>query len=149
MQRKQRLVFKDSVPVIKNFDFNKRTQEWNGLWASYGGQSSDFYINETLQSFCEYLKDLFCIDEQLIVVFRNYKDNQSGYTTSDRTPTEIVIGAKDGVRATTVVHEFIHAMGYEHEWEINGYSDFRSNCNLDNYSRLIVKDIFGRYEVLF
>lgn len=125
---------------VKKFDFNKRTQDWNK-------SPNKIYINETLQSFCEYLKDLFCIDREIKLDLRPHKNNHCGRCSIGLIPIGIIIGGKKGIRASTVVHEFLHAGGFHHEDDINGYSDFRSDCKKDYYSPLIVKDIFGTKEV--
>jgi len=137
----------ESLPVIKSFDFKARTQDWNRSDRYTDGEEK-FYINNIIQSFCEYLKDLFCIDYEIHLNIRPNKDNNSGSTWLYPLKCFVKIGAKGGIRATTLVHEFLHVTGLDHEYEINGYSDYRSTCTLDTYSPLIVKDIFGRKEVL-
>jgi hypothetical protein len=169
MQRKQRIekrlvqsysrinrgsTFYERLPVLKNFNFDKRTQDWNPI---YPHELDDekltprFYVPDKLQSFCEYLKDLFCIEDKILLDIRYAKNNNKGTyyrKVSNDGHVKIELGARNGLRASTVIHEFIHAMGFDHEYEINDFSNFRSTCTLDTFSPLIVNDIFGRKEVL-
>lgn len=125
---------------------------------------TEVYINKDIQSWIDRLIDLFCLeDNKPIVTLSLRKDNRSGYCYH-ATPLEnsrITVGCKGGkIRLTTLVHEFIHAMGYRHENEINGWANFhhfhpegvRQSKKLkgqyDNFSRLIVKDLCGKYELL-
>lgn len=135
-----------TAPFIKKFDYSERTQDWNRKRLT--DNKPVYYINERIQSFCEYLKDLFCIDYEVCLELRPYKNHQSGFTRLYQMLCQVLVGGKDGYRATTIVHEFLHAAGFDHEDSINGYSDFRSNCAHDDYSKLVVRDIFGRDEVL-
>lgn len=140
------------LPVMKSFDYPTRTQDWNPTFPHPLDAKSTprFYIPEKLQSFCEHLKDLFCIDQKILLDIRYRKNNNCGmcYYRDVDGWIRIEAGASTGLRASTIVHEFLHAAGFDHEWEINGYSDYRSTCTKDTYSPLIVKDIFGIKEVL-
>jgi len=138
--------------AIKNFDFKKRTQEWNPDFPHELDTrlTPRIYVNKTIQSFCEYLKDLFCVTDKILLDIRYLKSNNTGicyYKISKDGYRKIKIGARTGVRAVTLIHEFLHAAGFGHEYDIDGYTDYRSNCALDNYSKLVCKDIFGKREV--
>lgn len=128
-----------SLPVIRKFDFDKRTQEWD---------SSEFHTPKYLANFCEYLKDLFCIDVEIHLKFNTKKDFNTGNCGWHRDPIVIIIGARNGILASTLIHEFLHAAGFNHSRNLNGYTDFMSNCVHDRYSDLICKDIFGRRDIL-
>jgi len=162
------------LAVIPSFPFKKRTQDWNDQNRELSYSKKNLvYINETMQSFLEYLKDLFCVDYYISFEIVATKEAMSGNTMmpsvhwkddrniyrgkkSKKNPggwecrkdVHIVVGGKGGVLASTVVHEFLHASGFDHEWQINGYTNYRSMGHLDRYSNLIVRDIFGRDEVL-
>jgi len=166
MQRKQRIEkrlvqswsrvkrhtkFYERLPVVKNFEFKERTQDWNPKFGhALDTTEKRTYVPEKIQSFCEYLKDLFCIDHKILLDIRYNKSNSSGRCCGAMFDgyQRIMVGASGGLRASTVIHEFLHASEFNHEYEINEYSDFRSTCTLDTYSPLIVKDIFGKKEVL-
>ena len=141
----------DRVPIIKNFVFKKRTQDWNPPETLADTKITPrYWVPKHVQSFCEYLKDLFCIDDKILLDIRYHKRNHTGGCTWN--PSEdgfihIVIGASAGLRASTIVHEFLHAMGQDHEYDLNEIHDYRSNCTMDTYSPIIVNDIFGRREV--
>ncbi len=145
--------FYERLPVIKNFNFDKTTQDWNPSFPHELDEklTPRYVISKKLVKFCEYLKDLFCIDTNILLDIRYEKDSNSG-TCFNQISSDgyqrIMVGARNGLRATTLIHEFLHASGLDHEYEINGYSDYRSTCTLDTYSPLIVKDIFGKKEVL-
>ena len=162
------------LAVIPSFPFKKRTQDWNDQNRHLEYSKKNLvYINETMQSFLEYLKDLFCVDYYIsfeIVasqsamsgqtampslhwkddrnIYRGKKSKKNPYGWECRKDVHIHVGGKGGVLASTVVHEFLHASGFDHTWQINGYTDYRSYGHLDRYSNLIVRDIFGRDEVL-
>ncbi len=139
-----------TIKVLKHFDFDKVTQDWNpNDWNPTSNYGTRYYVTQTIANFAEYLKDLFCIDHKILLDIRYAKDSNSGYCMNAITNgyMHITIGAVTGIRATTFIHEFLHAAGFDHEYEIDGYSDFRSNPALDGYSKLICKDIFGRKEI--
>ncbi len=139
------------VPIIKNFVFKKTTQDWNpGMTKADTKIEPRYLVPNHVSSFCEYLKDLFCIDDKILLDIRYQKHNHSGscnWNPSEDGFVHIVIGARSGLRASTLVHEFLHAMGQDHEYELNETHDYRSNCTMDTYSPAIVNDIFGRREV--
>ena len=105
----------------------------------------------------EYLKicDLFCIPEEHIPEFRIYpKVVHRGNCKYRKLPQRMLIriglvsgqwgiGKKDGLPMTVVIHELLHALGYSHQDDINGYSKFGWNTGNDEFSRLICKDIYG------
>lgn len=145
--------FYETVPVVKSFDFDKQTQDWNPDFPHTLDDKIEprYHIPRKIQNICEYLKDLFCIDHKILLDIRYRKNNNTGvcyHEMSEDGYQRIVVGAWNGLRATTLIHEFLHAAGFDHQYEINGYSDYRSTCTLDTYTPLIVKDIFGRKEVL-
>jgi len=112
----------------------------------------DIYINKEIQYWIGVLTDLFCLDHTPIVILkRPTKKDRRGYhgiCHSGTTPIVIKIYTDyDGkFKLSTLVHEFLHACGYNHTWEINGWANFRSSN--DNFSRLIVKDLTGKYELI-
>jgi len=126
---------------------------------------NEVYINKKIQAWIDKLTDLFCLEDNKPTVFlRPNRNNMSGnckYATIENNSV-IVIGCRDGLRLTTLVHEFIHAMGYGHINNINGYSHFnhlhdnpkwRYNKTgfrkmTDTYSLLIVKDLTGKKELI-
>lgn len=128
-----------SIPVIRKFDFDKKTQEWD---------SSEFHTPKYLANFCEYLKDLFCIDMEIHLKFDTDVNFNTGHCGWLIDPIIIKIGARYGILASTLIHEFLHAAGIEHKRNLNGYTDYMSTCTNDRYSDLICKDIFGRSEIL-
>lgn len=148
---------KVSLAVIKKFPTMPQTQDWNMYKKQMQYPNDNWYIGKTLQNVCEYLKDLFCITDIVHLELRPMKNNERGfcqhithayrYQTKDAA-RKINIGVKGGVLSSTLIHEFLHAAEYGHQWCINGYSDFRSNGAMDSYSPLISKDIFGRKEVI-
>lgn len=147
------------IPIVKNFVFQKIkvfnkgvTQNWNPDFPHELDSkiSPRYIVPRHIIEFCEYLKDLFCIEQDILLDIRYAKNNESGmcyYKVSKDHYMKILIGARGGLRATTLIHEFIHAAGYDHRYEINTTHDFRSCSTLDNYSPLICKDVFGIREV--
>ena len=140
------------IPIMKNFMFDKLTQDWNPEFPHKLDTklTTRYFVPKHLQIFCEYLKDLFCIDCNILLDVRYEKNKNCGTCYSEESDDgyrKIVVGAKGGLRATTLVHEFLHMAGFDHEWQINDFADYRSTCTKDTYSPLIVKDIFGRKEV--
>lgn len=123
------------------------------------------YINKEIEGWIDTLTELFCLQDNRPIVTLSLKRNNKCGRCLFATPkinSKIVIGCKDGkIRLSTLVHEFIHAMGYAHITNINGWANFHhyhesENRELDhmkkgqydNFSRLIVKDLTGRYELL-
>lgn len=107
------------------------------------------YLNKEIRTYINYLTDLFCLDHTPVVQLKpNWSQTYHGICHWRETPIRIELGCKNGVSLKVLTHEFIHAMGYDHTWEINGFSNFRSNCELDNFSPLIVKDITSKKEVI-
>jgi len=139
--------FKETLPVLNRFDFNKNTQDWTPKLPNL---KIKYYVPKKISNFCEYLKDLFCIQEKIILDIRYQRNNMAGicYRKKIDDHKRVLIGGKTGIRATTLVHEFLHAAGFNHENNINGYSDYSHRHTKDTYSPLIVKDIFGKKEVL-
>lgn len=141
------------VPVVRKFVYTKRTQDWNPdypheLDTKLNGR---VWVSAHIQCLCEYLKDLFCIEDKILLDISPKTDRNCGFCSHIRSADgyiRIMVGARGGLRATTLVHEFLHAAGFSHAWAIDGHSDYRSTCTKDTYSKLIVKDIFGRKEVL-
>ena len=126
----------------------------------------EVYINKSIQSYIDKLVDLFCLQDNIPTVsIRPKKNNMSGYCkySTLTTNSEITIGCKGGLRLTTLVHEFLHAAGFGHTWEINNVNNFtgRHDGNTafrykngqrqhsrDTYSPLIVKDLTGKRELI-
>ena len=107
------------------------------------------YLNREMRDYISQLTELFCLDHTPVVQLKpNWNSNQHGVCHWRETPIRIEIGCKEGVSLQVLVHEFIHAMGYDHEWEINGFSNFRSQTGLDTFSGLIVKDLVGKKELI-
>ncbi len=102
-------------------------------------------INDEIQSWINKLTNLFCLNHTPIVQLRGNKDQ--GQCNWYTTPIIISIGGKETISLKTLVHEFIHAMGRDHEWKIDGVHDFRSDNKLDTFSPLIVKDLTGKDEL--
>lgn len=125
----------------------------------------EVYINKKTQAWIDKLIDLFCLeDAKPTIVLRPRRDNRTGYTsnfvgyesTNPKQNSIVQIGCKGGIRLTTLVHEMLHVAGFDHEYEINGYSNFRNiHCSIttekirDDYSPLIVKDLTGKKELIF
>ena len=124
----------------------------------------EVYINNKIQGVIDQLVDLFCLEDCIpSVSIRPRKHNMTGnctYATTTNNP-KIVVGCREGLRLTTLIHELIHAAGYKHKEDINGYSDFAHTHDddewrynkgyrrmTDAYSPLIVKDLFGKREVI-
>jgi hypothetical protein len=142
----------EKIPIVKNFQYEIK-QEWNPPYPhEHDDKKTRYFVPKHIQSFCEYLKDLFCIDDKIFLQIRYYQNNHNGLAWYHKVSIKdgylkIQVGAKEGLRATTLIHEFLHAAGFDHEYEMNGTHDFRSTCTLDTYSPLICKDIFGIKEV--
>ncbi len=151
LKHKDKQVY-STIPVLKNFQVIKKTQDWNPDFPHELDTTLNprYHVGNLIQNVGEFLKDLFCISDKILLDIRYKTNNNTG--TCHRTLSKdgylrIRIGASGGLRATTLIHEFLHAGGFDHEYDINGYTDYRSTCVLDNYSKLICKDIFGKKEV--
>jgi len=103
--------------------------------------TEEVHVNKIIQGIVDQICDLFCIDDEYkpILNLRPYKNNQCGYF--DPSDNTITVGCKGGLRLTTLVHEYLHAAGYDHQDECSIDTRFRSNCELDSFSKLIVKDL--------
>lgn len=107
------------------------------------------YLNREIRDYINILTDLFCLDHTPVVQLKpNWSQTYHGICHWHETPIRIEIGCKEGVSLQVLVHEFIHAMGYDHEWEINGFSNFRSQTGLDTFTGLIVKDLVGKKDLI-
>lgn len=113
----------------------------------------DVYVNKEIQYWIGVLTDLFCLDHTPIVILKRRDTRKVHGSCGGRcwwhvTPIviEVYLDYKGRLPLSLLVHEFIHAMGYDHTWEINGWANFRSAK--DNFSRLIVKDLTGKYELM-
>lgn len=107
---------------------------------------TQIYKNKKVENWISKIVDLFCLEDNPPNVELKQWHNQKGYYRyKDHT---ILIGCKKGIRLTTLVHEMLHATGHSHTWEINGWANYRSNCKMDNYSPLIVKDLTGKKELV-
>lgn len=122
------------------------------------------YINKKIQSYINKLIDLFCLEDNTPIIYLRPKlSNMQGrcrYPTLKEN-SRIVIGCKNGLRLSTLVHEMIHAMNYRHINNINDYADFNhlhdskewryknnQRRKTDTYSLLIVKDLTGKKELI-
>ena len=111
----------------------------------------EIYINKKIQAWIDKLIDLFCLeDNKPLVILKPNKNNMCGYCLHAIIDHDsvITIGWKNGLRLTTLIHEFIHAMGYHHTYELNGYSDYRGTHTKDQYSKLVCKDLTGKKELI-
>jgi hypothetical protein len=127
-------------------------------------ENSPVYINSDIRDFVIKVSDLFC----LYNVDFNFKINprmkgnyrgMCGYPDCYDIPNLRVGMTKGKVRGTTIVHELIHMMNYIHMLNINETHHFhnlhhvvreqgrRTDDEVDTYSRLVLKDLTGKYEV--
>lgn len=105
------------------------------------------YINKKINQLIDHLTDLFCLDHRPIVILHKGK-RRHGHCSWKITPIVIHVWLENGkLDANVLIHEFLHVAGWGHEWEINGWANFRSDYYLDNFTPLIVRDIFGKKEV--
>jgi len=95
---------------------------------------------------------LFCLDHKPVVLLKYRKKGVRG-TCQGRchwhvTPIviEVYTNHKGQLKLTTLVHEFLHASGWGHTWEINGWSNFIGIK--DDFSPLIVKDLTGKKQLI-
>ena len=112
---------------------------------------NEVYINKKIQVWIDKLTDLFCLEDNKPTVLLRPKQKNKSANCSYPKPKQnsiINIGCKNGLRLEVLIHEFIHAMHYDHKWEINSYSNFRSNYSQDQYSKLICKDLTGQKELI-
>ncbi len=63
---------------------------------------------------------------------------------------DIVADKRGKVSLHTLVHEFLHACGYSHKWELNGWANFGFGKGLDRdrFTTLVVKDLTGKKEII-
>lgn len=125
----------------------------------------EYYINGKIQKYIDKLVDLFCLQDNVPTIYLRPKmHNMRGYCSfaGNGKNSEITIGCKNGLRLTTLVHEFLHANNIHHEYEIDGIRNFRSmhddpkyrykngirQHSRDTYSPLIVKDLCGKKELI-
>lgn len=113
----------------------------------------EVYINKEINGLIDYLTDLFCLPERPKIFLSTTRNKGSG-TYWNRT-NEIVIGCKGGkIDAKVLIHEMLHAAGFEHKDEEYGldkwpqfgyYSNYVQNKSYgyDEYSDMVCKDIFG------
>ncbi len=105
------------------------------------------YVNKEIQGIFNQICELFCLDKEYRpeLILRPFRDNQTGqYDPRDNT---ITMGCKKGLRLTTLVHELLHATGYDHQDDTSAGGNYRSNCTKDSLSPLIVKDLTYPYSV--
>lgn len=113
----------------------------------------DVYINKNIQYWISTLTNLFCLDHTPIVILKRRDTRKVHGSCGGRchwgvSPIviEVFLDYRGRLKLSLLVHEFLHASGHDHTWEINGWANFRS-AN-DNFSRLIVKDLTGKYELI-
>ncbi len=118
---------------------------------------SDIYINKEIQHWLDVLTDLFCLDHVPIVILRRRKKGTFGHYRCGEcwwsvTPIVINVWINDGnkVPLSTLVHEFLHATGYKHKWELNGWANFGygEGRDRDRFTHLIVRDLTGKSELM-
>jgi hypothetical protein len=104
-----------------------------------------YYINKKIQDWAKYLTDYFCLDHVPVVQYNCEKHNY-GRCHWQETPIRITLNRKTGCRLQVLVHEFLHATGYRHEYEINGWANygFGKGKDRDRFSTLIVRDLIGK-----
>jgi hypothetical protein len=129
-------------------------------------ENSPIYVNSGIREFVTKVSDLFCLESvDFDFNISNRRINGSGISSYPgwgdiNRHLRIIVGCKEGkVRGTTIVHELFHMGDRPHMREINGTHDYIGisycatekngyrNNQVDNYSRLIVKDLTGKYEV--
>lgn len=115
-------------------------------------KNEEVYVNKEIQYWISVLTDLFCLDHTPIVQIRtSSRRDRHGECWWNVTPIVITVWARNGkVSLKTLVHEFLHACGYGHEYEINGWAHFGygHGRDRDRFSRLIVRDLTGKEDVL-
>lgn len=117
----------------------------------------DVYINKEIQYWIGVLTDLFCLDHTPIVILkrrdtRKVRGSYHGLCQWNVTPIVITIFTdyEGHFDLKVLVHEFLHACGYGHEHEINGWANFGfgDGKDRDRYSRLILRDLTGEDSVI-
>jgi hypothetical protein len=117
----------------------------------------DVHINKEIQYWIGVLTDLFCLDHTPIVILkrrdsRKFRGSCLGRCHWAVTPivVEIYTDYKGNFDLKVLVHEFLHACGYGHEYEINGWANFGfgHGKDRDRYSRLILRDLTGKDKLM-
>jgi len=115
------------------------------------------YICKATQYWIDKLTDLFCLDHEPKVLLkrrdtRRFRGSCYGRCHWGVTPIVIEIWLDhDGhFELSTLVHEFLHATGYRHSWELNGWANFGRGFgrDRDRFSMLIVRDLTGKDELI-
>jgi len=124
-----------------------------GRFPNRSVETKPVYVSKRIMDEYLFVCDLFCFPKEEIPELRIYPkvNKHSGrYGHGDQSPhyALIRVGALGGVAMTTIIHELVHAMGYGHERNINGYSDFHTIHGVDYFSPLICQDIYGKKEVI-
>ena len=134
----------------KLFRFLKKVKRDKGHVKINIQENRDVYVTKRYIEVMDKIKDLLCISHiDVLLVIHPNKNNGFGKCVSGRGPVEVHVGIKGGgLSASTLIHELLHAAGYDHKRNINGYSDFMSNGRNDLYSKLICSDLFGKKEVI-
>jgi len=116
---------------------------------------SDIYINNEINYWIIKLTDYFCLDHKPIVILKRRRRKSWGGICGlcDWYVTPIVITIwidDDKISLKTLVHEFIHATGYNHKWELNGWANygFGRGRDRDRYSMLVTRDLCGKEDLL-
>jgi len=115
------------------------------------------YINKEIQTWINYLTNFFCLDHVPIVILK-YRDTRKFvgschgrcYWSVSPIVIQIWTDYKGHFDLKTLIHEFLHACGYNHEYEINGWANFGygEGKDRDRYSRLLCRDLTGKESVI-
>lgn len=112
---------------------------------------SEIYINKQIQYWIDRLTDLFCLDHTPIVILKRRRNELRGRYCGlcqwNVTPIVITVWIENNkVSLNTLVHEFLHACGYGHKWELNGWANFGygRGKDRDRFSRLVTRDLCGK-----
>lgn len=116
-------------------------------------KDDEVYINKEIGGWIDKLTDLFCLENKPIVQIRASKrqdrHGQCWYTTP--CIIDIWTNHEHGkISLKTLVHEFLHATGYKHEYEINDWANFGygKGSDRDKFSKLVTRDLCGKDDLL-
>lgn len=115
------------------------------------------HINKATQYWIDRLTDLFCLDHTPTILLKRrdthrFRGSCLGrcYWTCTPIVIEIWLDHNGNFELSTLVHEFLHATGYNHKWQINGWANFGygRGRDRDRFSMLIVRDLTGKDELI-